>query len=75
MKQISTDEKLKMIVDMAGDHVDNVEFTEKVMGLRGVFALGAPAVFEEIIEDLEAEVEKSSAAGLAMVASLEALPN
>lgn len=71
MKQITREEKLEMIADMAGDHVEKVAFTEQVMGLRGVFALGAPPVFEEIIADLEAEVEASSQAGFDMLASLD----
>lgn len=71
MKQITREEKLHMIADMAQDHVDNVLFTRQVMGLRDVFVLGAPGVFEEIIQDLEDEVDASSQAGLDMIATLD----
>lgn len=71
MKQLTRDDKLEMIAEMAGDHVDKVAFATQVMGLRSVFALGSPPIFEEIIQDLEDEIDASSEAGLAMIAQLD----
>nr|BDD44013.1 hypothetical protein 6 [Alphaproteobacteria bacterium] len=72
MTQPTRDEKIKQIVDHADSHIDKVAFAEQVAGLGQVFALGAPPVFQEIVDDLHAEIEESAEQGRAMIAQLDA---
>lgn len=72
MSELTRDEKIGAIVKHADAHIEKVNFAQDVMGLRGVFALGAPKVFDDIVEDLVAEVDESAELGRAMVETLDA---
>lgn len=72
MSVLTRDDKIGLIVDHADAHLEKVEFAQGVMDLSGVFALGPPQVFTDIVEDLAAEVEESAELGNAMIAMLDA---
>ncbi|MFP4313328.1 MAG: hypothetical protein ACLFR0_03280 [Alphaproteobacteria bacterium] len=71
----SRQDRMEQIVDYAHEHIEKVAFTKGVMGLSAVFALGAPKIFEEIVEDLMQEVNESAEVGKAMMESLDATPH